>query len=325
MHKAIFIIGLICFCHCNAFAQCKARPTISPKMVQEVNDVFQFTFLHYPPINRLDTLVCQLNYPIRVLDSSFFNWPKNNEKARSNIDVFNATKVIDAIGQQKAKEAFFILQLPYYYSEYSMLRNMHKADDLSPFNGMLSNLQYYNGGDVLNTYFLNNSVSKKLPKQKFEEAVVKKCKAIRNNYIKDLQYCVPLQGEDYQLAMMKKENPAACDSAVLKIIRKYINNNPTQKSYYSMDSIMIEVHQLEKVIDAQNDNCVAQVVADDGCSYTRLGVIYHTSFDFITQQKIYIMRVYTIKNNPRFGQEILGADWSVDFISRTRKQCNDEE
>jgi hypothetical protein len=325
MKKIVYTFFILIYFIVLANAQCQTVLPFSSKAVSKVNDIFQFTFLHNPPSTRLDTLVIQLQYPIFVIDSSFFNWPKDGSNVRSNIDVFNAEKVMEAIAALKTNEAFFILYYPYYYNDYAATRDMHKSDDLSPYNGLLSSITYYKGTRLLNKYFLNSAVPSNLPQKVYDQKVLDKCKQLSVPIFKNIKYCVPLQGDNYALAMMKKENSATCDSAIIKLINKYTNNNTINKGYYSLDSIMIELYKMPLVIDAQADNCVPQVAMDDGNSYVRLGVIYDVGEDWLTKQKKYILRVYTIKSNNSIGSSITNIDWSINFVSRTRQLCNGEE
>lgn len=323
--KRILLFFLLTNLTLGGYSQCKSIKPFSIQSIPLIHDIYQFTFLHYPPENKLDSLICMMHYPMYVLDSSYYRWPEPGVKIRSVIDYFNWTKVIDEIGQQRTAEAFFLLYLPYIFAENQQLRNMHEADDLSPLNAMLSAIPYYGGAKALNTYYLNNKVKAHLPTKQFEAEVLKATQSIRNNYTKNISFCIPLDGEDYSLELMKKEKPQVCDSVILSIIHKYINKKHNLNGSYSLDSILIDVYQLPNIIDAETDQCVPQMASADGVSTTRLGVIYHSSDDFITKQKKYISRVYTITSHPEKGQTISDVTYSLNFIANIRNQCNEND
>lgn len=308
----------------NAKSQCKTVKPFSPSTVNEINFIYQLTFLQYPPQNKLDSLVCALTYPMYVLDSAYYAWPSPETKIRSAIDYFNWSKVIEEIGRTKQPEACFLLMLPYFCAEQVSFGNHHRIEDLSPFNSLMSSLPYYSASKVLNTYFLNHSVNESLPKDRFENEVILQCKKKWSNQFKQIHYCIPLEGDEYALAEMEKENPSACDSAILPIIHKYIHKQSSMHGSYSMDSILIDVNQLIQLIDVETDQCIPKVVGDDHITYTELGVIYHISEDFITKQKKYIERVYTISNHPERGQWISNIRYQPNFIAHIRQTCNDD-
>ncbi len=307
----------------NGFAQCKTIKPFTTKSIADINDIFQFTFLHYPLQNKLDSLVFQLNYPMYVTDSSLYNWPTDGGKIRSVLDVFDYSKAINAIGKLQTPEAFFILNLPYIYRENVTIRDWKKADDLSPYNSMMSSIPHYGGATILNKYYLKQPVRTYINKQQWEANIIKQIEPLRQNNFKNIKYCLPLTGDDYSLAMMQKEDATECDSAVIKIINKYINKYKNVVSYYSIDSIVLEIHQLPKFIDMQTDQCMHYVSADDGNSSTRIGVIYKTAPRYPWENYSTILRVYSINNNVYKGQSISNIEYSVNFISDIRKSCEE--
>lgn len=96
------------------------------------------------------------------------------------------------------------------------------------------------------------------------------------------------------------------------------------KGYYSVDSILIDVNQIPQLIDVETDQCIPKVVGDDQIASTELSVIYSIGEDFITKQKKYIERVYTISNHPERGQWISNIRYQPNFIAHIRQTCNDD-
>jgi hypothetical protein len=330
LHGISMLLALVCVVVPPATAQrsaklCEAIVPFTDSAVSDIRDVFQFTFLHYPPQNRFDTLVYQLNYPNYVLDSSYFAWPAEGKKVLSTIDIFNCPKLLRDIAKYKNAEAFTILYLPFIFKTNSYLREMHVADDLSPFNHMIAAVEYFDATKLLNEFFLENAVDTRLPRTKFDGRVLALCEKQRPRLLKDLQYCKPLKGDAYSLAAMQQIDASACDSAILPIIRSHLNKYPSQKSLYRLDSIMLDIFQLPLVQDAQDDACTRDKARKQGADTTSIGVIYDAGKEFMTEQKLFVLRVYTLVNDSVNGQRIASVDYSNNFISKTRQACEGKE
>jgi hypothetical protein len=325
--KPITKLIVLLFClqlliNITTHAQCQATLPFKESSMADITDVYQFTFLHKTPQNKLDSLVQQLINPHLVIDSNYFDWNSTTKQVRSVLDIMQYNKLIDDIGALQSKEAFVLLSMPYMIP-------FKMQDDLSPFNSMCSNIQYYGGGNALNKYFLNNAVSTKLNYTDFHNAVILKTLPLRKKYFKGITYCKRLEGEAWQLYEMQQTNPAPYDSVYINMLSKYFTQNQLIKHlsanhYYPLDSVMIDVLQHPLTVDAQWDNCVPKASIDDGKSYYKLGVIIHVGTDNHAQKK-YIQRVYEIENDVAKGQRIVQITWDLDFVSRIRRQCNGEE
>ncbi|MCC7029705.1 MAG: hypothetical protein IT257_05310, partial [Chitinophagaceae bacterium] len=131
-----------------------------------------------------------------------------------------------------------------------------------------------------------------------------------------IMYCKPLQGEAKLLYEMSQVDPKPYDAAIEAIFAKYMNRHQNMRSYFSLDSIMLEVAQLPLFVDAIWNNCVPQVASPDGVSDYRLGVIFKADTEAKT-----IQRVYIVNNSLEKGQVLVEKKYDTDFVSRTRRQC----
>jgi hypothetical protein len=129
-------------------------------------------------------------------------------------------------------------------------------------------------------------------------------------------YCKPLQGEAKLLYDMAQIDPKPYDDAIETIFAKYMNRHQNMRSYFSLDSITLEVAQLPLFVDAIWNNCVPQVASPDGVSDHRLGVIFKADTEAKT-----IQRVYIINSSLEKGQVLVEKKYDADFVSRTRRQC----
>ncbi len=307
----------------NLHAQCAAVKPFTVSDCGKIHDIFDFTFLQFPSQNRLDSLVFQLNYPMYVRDSSFYKWPADLRTVRSPIDVFDAEKVVREMGKLKTPEAFFILQLPWLIAENASLRSMHDADDLSPFNNLLSVIPAFGGAKVLNEYYLQGRIDTHREKVKFEKEVIDACKPLRKEVLKKIRYCIRLQGNDYQLAIMRKSDPAACDSAVVKVIRKYLHSAEAKNGAYSLDSIMLDILQLPNIEDAENDRCIPATVYPDGTTETNIGVLYKMPARYPWDQYELIERSYRILRHHTRPTQLTIIGFTFAFLTKIRTQCNE--
>ncbi len=311
MRKYSFLVFL--FISSKIFAQCEAILPFTEKSMEQIHDVYQFTFLHKEPQNKLDSLVLQLMYPSRVIDSNYFDWNYSSPRVQSVIDLFNYRKVLDELALLKTNEAFLILHL--YYLIPSKIH-----DDLNPFLTFCANINYFGGAVAINKHYLKNAISTDLGFTEFNHAVFERSLPLLNEKIKGIKYCKPLQGDAALLHEMKQSDPAPYDSAIEQILNKYLNRLPNQKTYFSMDSIIMEVFQLPTFADAIWDNCIAQVASPDGNSYYQLGVIFNIGKDRDNQNK-YLQRVYTVQNSQSNGQILVDKRFHADFVSLTRRKC----
>ena len=265
-----YTVLLILFISSKIFAQCEAILPFTEKSMEEIHDVYQFTFLHKIPQNKLDSLVLQLMYPNMVIDSNYYDWNSTYPRVVSLIDRINMLKITDAIGALQTKEAFLILNLNY-------IMPFKMGDDLSPFVSFCSTINYYGGPMALNKYFFNKEIpiTEKLAFPEFNNAVALKCKLLREKYLKGITYCKPLQGDAAAVYEMNKINPAPYDSMVAYIFNKYCNRNTNQKAYYSRDSITMEVFQLPNFVDAIWDDCVPQIMLPKDVHTHQLGVLFN--------------------------------------------------
>jgi hypothetical protein len=305
-----YTVLLILFISSKIFAQCEAILPFTEKSMEEIHDVYQFTFLHKIPQNKLDSLVLQVMYPNMVIDSNYYDWNSTYPRVVSLIDRINMLKITDAIGALQTKEAFLILNLNY-------ILPFKMGDDMSPYTSFCSTINYYGGPMALNKYFLNKEIpiTEKLAFPEFNNAVALKCIPLREKYFKGITYCKPLQGDTAALYEMNKINPAPFDSMVENIFNKYCNKNAKQKLYYSRDSITMEVFQLPYFVDAIWDDCVPQIISPQNASTHQLGVLFRLDNDRA------IIRVYTIANSMLSGQKIIAKQFNADFVSRTRRKC----
>jgi hypothetical protein len=327
MQRFFSFITLVLSCYLvlrssSSHAQCQAILPFTENSMEHISDVYQFTFLHKQPQNKLDSLVQQLINPHLVIDSNYFDWNYNAPQIRSVLDLVQYRKLMDDIGRLKSKEAFVLLSMPYMIP-------FKVQDDLSPFNTMCYHIQYYGGGNALNKYFLNDEVSVQLNYTDFHNAVILKTKALRNKYFKDVTYCKKLEGDAWRMYEMQQTNPAPYDSVYINILSKYFTQNRLIKNLgmntvYALDSVMIDVLQHPLTVDAMWDDCLPRLNTDNAITNYMLGIIVHVGTD-INGQKKYIQRVYEVENDPRRGQRILQIFWDLDFVSHTRRLCNGKE
>ena len=318
MKNRCILLFLFLFINTKSQSQCQAILPFTQKAMVDIHDIYQFTFLNKNPKNKLDTLVLQALYPGMIVDSNYYEWQDDSKKIRSLSERIKMKELIDEIGRLKTAEAFLILNLPY-------LIDFKMQDDLTPLTSLVGNISHYGGATAINKYFLNNSISNKLASLEFEKAVIIKSIPLRKSKFTQIKYCKRLEGEALELYNMKQVNPRPYDSSIEQVIHKYLNKYPhISNLLYFPDSIMIEILQLPFTHDAQWDNCVPKVSADNGISHDRLGVIIQIGKDEFDQNK-YIQRVYTLEKNNQTGQSIIEKEFSVDFISRTRRQCEGED
>lgn len=315
MRFALFIILL--FLSQKSMAQCQAILPFTEKSAQEIHDIYQFTFLHRQPQNKLDSLVLQIMHPAMVVDSNYFDWNNTQPQVRSVVDRIKMNSLIDAIGALKTPEAFLLLNLAY-------MLPVQAQDDLTPLNSLCANISHYGGPIAINKYFLNHAVSQKLAFPEFSNQVILKSMPLRKTLLKNIKYCKPLQGDARILYEMSLTDPAPYDSAIEKVLNKYFNHYPNLPSLYYRDSIMIEILQLPTTRDAIWDDCIPQVAAENGTFWNKLGVIISVGRD-LNNQEVYIQRVYEVQNNVRKGQKIVGTKFSADFVTSVRKQCAGDE
>ncbi|HOZ50475.1 MAG TPA: hypothetical protein PLU17_01350 [Chitinophagaceae bacterium] len=318
MKNRSILLFLILFSNFKSQSQCAAILPFTQKAMVDIHDIYQFTFLNKKPKNKLDTLVLQALYPGMIVDSNYYDWNNDNEKTRSLYERIKMKQLIDEIGQLKTSGAFLILNLPY-------LIPFKMQDDLTPLTSLVSNISHYGSATTINKYFLNNIVSNKIAPKEFERLVILKSIPLRKSKFTQIKYCKRLEGEALELYNMKQENPQPYDSLIEQVINKYLNKyHHISKLLYFPDSIMIEILQLPFTHDAQWDHCVPKVSADNGISHDRLGVIIQIGKDEFDQNK-YIQRVYTLEKNNQTGQSIVEKEFSVAFISRTRRQCEGQD
>ncbi len=310
MKKLIFFFTLMGSCN-HSFSQCKAVLPFTENAKQEITDVYQFTFLHKVPQNKLDSLVKQAMYPQMIIDSAYYEC--SNIAPRKTIDRIQYRKIVDHIGKLKTKEAFLILNL------YSMLP-FQMQDDLTLFATFCSNINYFDATQVINKYYLKNTVNTKLPKLEFDNAVMAKAKVLRKQMFNGINYCQPLTGESRMLFEMQQYNPSAYDSTIQYTIAKYLNHYPNVPGYFELDSVMIDMLQLPFVHDAQWDNCVTKVASEPYSPPLKLGVIIEVGIDEFNQKK-YIQRVYAVGKDKNRNSILLTINYDLDFVSRTRRQC----
>lgn len=318
MRVAIYILLFLCYSFAVE-AQCSAIKPFSVKAMDEITDIYQLTFLHKDPKNKLDSLVKQAMYPALVIDSALFDWKKDGTKPVKSIDRIKFARVVDEIGKLKTKEAFLILNLQH-------MLPFKMQDDMTLYATFCNNVAYFGAIDAINKYFLNNAISTKLARPEFENKVMVKAIALREQYFKGITYCKPLVGEARVLYEMQQFNVNPYDSVIEKTITKYLNLYPNIPSYFNHDSILLEVVQLPFVHDAQLDNCVQKAVSDEYPPPLQLGVIIHVGQDEFNQKK-FIQRVYGIGRDQQRNSILLPTRYDADFVSRTRRQCEgiDEE
>ncbi len=312
-----YILLLFLFASSKIFAQCEAILPFTEKSMEHIHDVYQFTFLHKEPRNKLDSLVLQLMYPSYVVDSNYYDWNYNSPKVQSVLDVFNYRKVLDELAQLQTNEAFLILHL-YYIIPFK------EQDDMNPFTAFCTNIAYYGGPVAINKHYLKNAISTHLGFTEFNHAVLERSLPLLKTKLNDIKYCKPLQGDAAIIYEMEQTDPAPYDNAVENIFKKYFNKFPNQKMHYSLDSITLEVYQLATFVDCVWDNCIAQQESPNGVYSNRLGVIFNVGKDRFNQNK-YILRVYTVQNSQEQGQILVDKQFNADFVSRTRRKCEGNE
>jgi hypothetical protein len=312
LKKGSVLFFFIC-CAKISFAQCQAILPFTEKAMEEIYDVYQFTFLHKKPQNKLDSLVLQIMNPQIIIDSNYFDWNYTSPQTRALVDRLQQYKIIDQIGALKTNEAFLLLHLHY-------LLPFKMEDDSSPLATFCSNIAYYGGPMIINKYYLQNAISTQLAFPEFTNAVVAKSLLMLKAKLKGINYCKPLQGEARSLYEMSLTNPTPYDSTIETVMDKYFNHYANAKNYYSRDSILMEIYQLPFTHDVIWDDCIAKVASEDGIAYDKLGVIINVGKDMYNQN-IYIQRVYEVKNDRINGQKIVSKTYFADFVSQVRRQC----
>ncbi len=297
-------------------AQCKAIIPFTERDMEQITDVYQFTFLHKNPQNKLDSLVIQAMYPTMIIDSNYYDWNSNFPRMVSRIDLYNFRKIVDDIGKLQTKEAFLILNLGY-------MLPFKTQGDLSPFTTFCNNLNYYGATDAINKYYLQDSISYNLSRSTFDNEVLAKALPMRKQLFKDIKYCQALTGNDRYLYEMQLHNSSYYDSVIERIVSKYLNHYPNLPGYFELDSVMLEILQLPFVHDAQWDNCVVKVADENHVPPYQLGVIIVVDKDAY-KQNIYIQRVYAVAKDSKRYSYLLPTKYDVDFVGRTRRQCEGE-
>ena len=207
----------------DAAGQCKEPVPLNAVSINDVATVYQFTFLHRVPKNKLDEYVAELT--------------------RTNIKhIINYSAVLNTIGQLKSYEAFCFL--------YFCCMGRQVIDDLTPFDWQSGLVQQHGGHYVLNKYFLKNRVDDKLPEADFKREVMRLCAAKQAK----AYYCSALS-RDLTLDEMKQVNTKKYDRQIISIIKE----NSAAGDPYRIDSIMKQTMRLDFVEDCIWDGCYAKI------------------------------------------------------------------
>lgn len=304
------ILFILMLATTQATAQCEAILPFTEASMKDIHDVYQFQFLHKKPQNKLDTMVYQMMHPAMVIDSSYYDWNMLYPQVRNVVDRIKMVKLVNDIGAMRSQEAFVLLSLSY-------MMPFKVQDDMNPYTSFCYTLTQYGGAKALNMYYLNGAVDTNLPYPEFNNTVVLKSIPLRSAMFKDIRYCKPLEGDARFYYEMSKVDPKPYDDAMEAIFAKYMNKHATMKSYFSIDSITMEVYQLPFFVDAIWDNCVPKVGAPDGVNQEQLGVIFKVD----TPVTRFIERVYIINNSLEKGQVLVDKVFQPNFVSRMRQKC----
>lgn len=294
----------------QATAQCEAILPFTEASMKDIDDVYQFQFLHKKPQNKLDTMVYQMMHPAMVIDSSYYDWNMLYPQVRNVVDRIKMVKLVNDIGAMRSQEAFVLLSLSY-------MMPFKVQDDMNPYTSFCYTLTEYGGAKALNTYYLNGAVDTNLPYPEFNNTVVLKSIPLRSAMFKDIRYCKPLEGDARFYYEMSKVDLKPYDDAVEAIFAKYMNKHPIMNNYFSIDSITMEVYQLPFFVDAIWDNCILLVDPLDGIIRLKLGVIFKAG----NSESTYIQRVYSINNSLDQGQVLVDKVFHPNFVSQTRQEC----
>lgn len=149
MKKAIFIFLCLTLLSRHGFSQCPHPVEVNDSSINTISSVFQLTFLHEVPKNRIDSAVLALNDP--------------------NIKhIILESAVVRSIGETHSREGFLFL--------YTCCKGPTVYEDLTLFGRLCSIVQLNGGLQTLNTFYLNNAVPETLPPDSFRNEVLTRCK-----------------------------------------------------------------------------------------------------------------------------------------------------
>jgi hypothetical protein len=154
MTRQIIIVLLVVICIGSpGYAQWKYPPQrIDSNNVGHLVSPFQLPFLHRPSQNKLDTIVEVL------LD-------------RNIKHIILYSEMIQQIGRMNTKEALSLL--------YLGCKWRNKDDYKNEFTYLCKMLVENGAYNTINKYFLNNRVSKQLPKANFEKEILLQCEKLQ--------------------------------------------------------------------------------------------------------------------------------------------------
>ena len=227
---AFFCLLFIFSCSTTiSYAWCKEPVQVTRETINDMADIWQFTFLHRVPKNKLDSFV-------KLLMETNQNTPAYAES------------ITDAIGLLRTNDAFCLL--------YFCCMGRWIIKDMAPFDKQSDLVARY-GHKALNKYFLNYNVNESLPVRAFNEEVMRLC-ALKN----PVCYYCPQFPAEITLEEMKKIKTKKYDEQVIRIIRN--NSDKTQGKLPRRESdlgqaIKRQAMQLHFVEDCFWDVCGGKI------------------------------------------------------------------
>lgn len=144
------LISLCVFCmFLKQAAQCQQPVLFSESTLNQIQNPYQFNFLHKISKNKVDSLVNVLLTPVSK-------------------SLINDAELIEAIAKTKTKEAFELL--------YVACIRPTNTNDLNLYAMLADKIVRHGGHRLLNNYFFNCRVQSSLPDVEFRSEVMKLCK-----------------------------------------------------------------------------------------------------------------------------------------------------
>ncbi len=284
---------------------CDTLILVTKENINDLNSIYQLSFLNKIPRTRLDSLVNKL---VNL---------KHHGEIGEMIDHSEDIKhLIDSIGQLRSKEAYGFLYTicETYFGEY--------AD--KPIKRIAFRTR--NSFITLNKYFLSNLVNS----TKSDDFTW----AVREQYNKKkptIYYCIPENPNHKYIRLRSKINTKKQDKQIIEIINKY---SDLRKSggfeNKAQDKILNEVSKLDFVTDAFVDKCETRLTIYP--SFSNLGVVIQV--DGVSIEKCYYMQVgdysskknflgWNVKNRGNLDKLIYLNNYiEKGFIKQQRDLCN---
>ena len=251
---------------------CDTLILVTTENINNINSIYQLTFLHKAPKTRLDSLVSELlNY-------------RNKENMGLLVDDPYASDLFDSIGQLRSKKAYSFLYILCELSFEGWSDKPIKQGALGSFECFIA----------LNKYFLNNEINTSTNQNYNWD--------IRELYSKNpptVYYCLPEDPEKKYIRLASEINTKKYDDEIIHIIYKHRNLKKFdgEVNYFkAMDTILKEIKNLEYVEDAYYNYCIDRLSIYP-INYT-LGVIINAEDKKI--EKCYDIQVGEFWKKKRF-------------------------